>query len=158
MTHRFVPATRELAGHLVVDAPIETAFPCFSPLGERAWVPGWDPELLGPPGASWEQGQIFRTREATGDAIWIVTRLERAAHAVEYHRVEPGRYVARVRVECRRVTDRQTEVRVSYVFLGLSSDGNADIAAMSAEAYAEKMARWTRWIGDSLARKGGTAV
>ena len=69
-----VAGSREFTGNLSIRAPIQTVFELFSPLGERAWVPGWNPELLHPSNVSWGQGQIFRTREETGEAIWIVTR------------------------------------------------------------------------------------
>lgn len=147
---RFSPRSIRLAGSIRLHGPVEKIFPLFSPLGEKAWVPGWDPELLHPPGATWEPGLIFRTKEERGDAIWVVTHLDRRTHHVEYHRVEPGRYVARVRVACRPLDPRITEATVEYEFVGLSETGNADIAVMSEDAYAEKMSRWTNWINDSL--------
>jgi hypothetical protein len=137
----FIASTRELTGHLSVPAPIEVAFELFSPLGERLWVPGWNPEILHPPDVAWEQGQIFRTREERGDAIWVVSALDRAGHRAEYHRVEPNRYVARVRVQCTASADGTTGVTTSYQFVGLSPEGNGEIAAMTAEAYADKMAQ-----------------
>ena len=142
------PASVEFTGELAVALPIDGAFELFSPLGEKLWVPGWDPELLHPPGASWERGLIFRTREEKGDAVWIVTDLDHAAHRVEYHRVEAGRYLARVRVQCARAAERQTRVTVSYAFVGLSPDGNAEIARMTPGDYVDKMQRWERWIGE----------
>lgn len=144
------PRTIELRGGLVVEGPPEEVFELFSPLGEKAWVPGWDPELIHPPGVTWERGLVFRTREERGEAIWIVTALDRRRHEVEYHRVEPGRYVARVSVVCSARGERQTEVRVTYGFVGLSPAGNEDIARMSAEAYEEKMRRWQGWIAAHL--------
>jgi hypothetical protein len=33
----------EFKGRFVVPAPIETVFDLFSPLGERNWVPDWNP-------------------------------------------------------------------------------------------------------------------
>jgi hypothetical protein len=110
-------------------------------------VAGWNPELIDPPGVAWADGQIFRTKEELGDAIWIVTRLDRDRHFVEYHRVEPERYVARVRVTCRATGADTTEAAVTYRFVSLSQRGNNDIAAMTPEAYAERMDRWRRWIG-----------
>ncbi len=150
----FIPQSREHSGSLSIHASIDSVFELFSPVGERAWVPGWSPELLHPPGASWAQGQIFRTREPTGDAVWIVTRLDRDAHDVEYHRVEPQRHVARVRVRCTASSGTITTVVVTYAFIGLSREGNDQIAAMTAEAYAEKMSRWQHWIDAHL----GTAT
>jgi hypothetical protein len=151
---RFVSRSIRLSATLTLGGPVADVFELFSPLGEKLWVPGWDPELLHPHGVAWATGQIFRTREELGDAVWVVTRLDRAAHAVEYHRVEAGRYVARVEVRCAAASDRTTEATTTYEFVGLSERGNADIAVMTDEAYAEKMARWKGWIDAALARRG----
>jgi len=143
----FVPASIDLTGGFEIAAPPDLAFEFFSPVGEKAWVPGWDPELLHPPGVSWARGQIFRTQEERGEAVWVVVALDRARHDVEYVRVEAGRYVARVRVCCQPGDAAHTRVTVGYTFVGLSDAGNADIAVMSQAAFAEKMARWQEWIG-----------
>lgn len=141
----FVPRSKTLRGTLTVDAPVERAFPLFSPSGERLWVPGWDPEVLDPQGADWEEEMLFRTRDEHGEAVWVITRLDRAAHEVTYHRVEPGRYVARVEVRC-LPGDSGTKVETSYRFVGLSDAGNAEIDAMTDADYAAKMERWAGWI------------
>lgn len=146
------PRSIELSGRFRTPCDVATAFELFSPLGEKKWFPGWDPELLHPPGAPWERGLLFRTQEERGEAIWIVTALDRERHEVEYLRVEAGRYVARVAVRC-RPQGAATDVEVRYSFVGLSETGNADIAGMSAAAYEEKMRRWERWIGEHLARR-----
>jgi len=149
----FTPASIRLVGAIRLLAPLDIVFELFSPLGEKLWVPGWAPELLHPPGTSWAAGLIFRTRDETGDAIWVVTRLDRAAHEVEYHRVEPARYVARVAVRCAALAPEATEATIEYEFVGLSNQGNAEIAAMTQETYAQKMARWTVWINEHLSRQ-----
>jgi hypothetical protein len=142
-----------LRGRLPVGAGIADAFPLFSPEGERRWVPGWDPELLHPSGAEWEEGQIFRTRDETGDAVWLVTRLDRRQHRVEYHRVQPGRWVAHITVQCRELEGSRTEVETAYAFVGLSAVGNREIDAMTQESYDAKMTRWTEWIARYLERR-----
>jgi hypothetical protein len=146
----FTARSIELGGGFTLPMPPEAAFGFFSPLGEIAWVPGWDPELIHPPGVAWERGLIFRTREERGDAIWVVTALDRDRHEVEYYRVEAGRYVARVNVRCSATADGRTDVRVTYTFVGLSEVGNQDIAAMSEAAYDDKMRRWQGWITTHL--------
>jgi hypothetical protein len=149
----FSPASVELSGGFAIAAPVDAAFELFSPLGERSWVPGWDPELLHPPGVTWARGLIFRTREELGEAVWIVTALDRDRHEVEYWRVEAGRYVATVRVRCHAPDSGATEVAVTYRFVGLSDAGNREIAGMSPAAYAEKMLRWKGWIHGSLSAR-----
>ena len=142
----FMARSIELGGTFTLGPPPDATFELFSPLGEKRWVPGWDPELIHPPGVDWERGLIFRTREERGEAIWVVTALDRARHEVEYHRVEAGRYVARVAVRCSASAGGGTDVQVTYTFVGLSDVGNQDIAAMSQQAYEEKLGRWKGWI------------
>jgi hypothetical protein len=146
----FAARAVDLSGGFAVAAPLDAVFELFSPMGEKRWVPEWNPELLHPPGVEWERGLIFRTQEELGEAVWVVTVLDRERHEVEYHRIEPGRYVARVRVRCRARGARQTEVEVQYGFVGLSDAGNRDIDAMSQAAYEQKMRRWQGWISDCL--------
>jgi hypothetical protein len=147
----FRPAVAAFRGEVPVPAGPEEAFPLFSPEGERRWVPGWDPEILHPAGGDWREGQIFRTREAKEEAVWIVTRLDPARRQVEYHRVEPGRYVARIEVGCVSAAEGETRAEVVYSFIGLSEEGNREIEAMTQEEYQVKMKRWTAWIKDCLA-------
>jgi len=149
----FIARSVVFTGKIELVGPVELVFPLFSPLGEKHWVPDWEPELLHPHGVAWEEGQIFRTREETGDAVWIVTRLDRANHRVVYHRVESNRYVARVEVQCRPVMQDFTEATIIYAFVGLSESGNQEIAAMTEPFYAAKMERWTKWINDHLSAR-----
>jgi hypothetical protein len=149
------PRSRRLTGGFTVAGPVEAVFPLFSPLGEKLWVPGWDPELLHPADVEWEAGMIFRTRERTGDAIWLLTRLDRAAHEVEYFRVEPGLYSAKVAVRCGEVPGGFTRVATSYEFVALTPAGGAEIDRMSAAAFDDKMRRWQEWIGVHLANEAG---
>ena len=155
----FTPRSIELSGGFTLQAPPDATFGLFSPLGEKAWVPGWEPELLHPSGVDWAQGLIFRTRGESRDAIWVVTRLDWSAWSVEYHRVEPDLYVARVSVQCTSLTDAVTEVATEYEYVGLSERGNAEIAGMTPESYMEKMSRWSSWIqGRSVMRSSACAT
>jgi hypothetical protein len=54
--------------------------------------------------------------------------------------------VARVAVRCEGLPEGTTAVAVSYRFVGLSPEGNAEIEIMTPEAYAQKMDRWKEWI------------
>ena len=72
--------------------------------------------------------------------------LDPKRHHVEYHRIEAGRYVARVLVRCSPIGHGETSVDVAYTFVGISDIGNADIASMSQAAFDDKMRRWRGWI------------
>jgi hypothetical protein len=151
----FAAASIDLSGGFSISAPVDAAFELFSPSGEKLWVPGWNPELLHPPTVNWARGLIFRTQEEQGEAIWVVTILDRDRHKVEYWRVEPSRYVATVRVHCQARDLARTDARVTYTFVGLSDGGNREISAMSDTAFEEKMKRWQEWIDAHLSRDRG---
>jgi hypothetical protein len=142
-----------LVGTISLFGSIEEIFPLFSPEGEKLWVPDWNPVLLHPPDTDWAEGLIFRTEGEMGEAIWVVTRLDRAAHKVEYYRVEPGRHVARIVVSCSAIADQLTEAATSYEYIGLSESGNTEIAGMTQESYAVKMEGWSEWINEYLSRR-----
>jgi hypothetical protein len=148
----FIPVTRRLTGEFTSAGPVDVVFNLFSPLGEKSWVPEWDPELLHPPGVTWERGLIFRTKEDRSDAIWIVTHLDHPTHHVEYHRVESNRYLARVEVQCTALSAVETVVETTYEFVGLSNEGNEEISAMTEDGYRRKMTRWRDWIEAYLMR------
>ena len=146
----FEPKVATLTGAIVLDGPIQRVFPLFSPLGERAWVPGWNPEILSPRGAEWEQGMVFRTASEDTEAVWVVAEFDQRAHRVVYYRTEPGRLVARVEVSCQEVDQQRTRAMVTYSYVGLSDAGNAHIDEWSESAYASKMAHWQEAINGSL--------
>jgi hypothetical protein len=146
----FRAASVELTGSLSVTSSIDDAFDLFSPAGETAWVAGWSPEWLCPASADWVAGQVFRTRNNGNEVVWGVAALDRQAHCVEYHRLEPGRHVARVRVQCSASVTGQTEVVVRYHFVGLSGEGNEEISEMSPAGHAERMLKWQHWIEQYL--------
>jgi hypothetical protein len=142
----FVPESVDLHGSFRVALPVDRAFPLFSPRGEEVWVPGWKPEILHPAGATWEEGLVFRTYDDGVDVVWFVAKLDHAAHRVTYHRVERGRAAVTVTVACDAVDASSTEVKVRYVFVGISDDGNAQIRALTQEAFAGKMQKWGEMI------------
>lgn len=138
--------TIRLDGSFTLDLSAARAFPLFSPEGERAWVEGWDPEILHPENGSWSVDQVFRTRSDGRETTWIVTQLDPEKHTVKYWRVEGGDLAATVAVRCAEVERARTRVEVSYAFFALSHEGDAEIAAMSEPAFAEKMKNWKRAI------------
>ncbi len=150
----FEARTATLTGTIVLSAPVPEVFPLFSPLGEKGWVEGWNPEILFPRDAEWTEGMIFRTASGDGDEIWVVAELDLHAHLVVYYRTEPGRLVARVEVRCCALDGGRTEATTVYSYVGLSEMGNRVVAEWTNEAYRSKMERWEKNINDYLRRIG----
>lgn len=126
-----------------VAAAIDVVFPLFEPLGERAWVPGWSPNMLYPPSGTAQQGTVFTT-DATGEAttLWSIADYDAEQHYVRYARVTPGSRFGWVEVMCSTVSAGTTDVRVSYTFTALSEAGNAYLDAMTEEAFAAYIESW----------------
>lgn len=146
MSDTFRSTSRTFAGRVEVAADPDSAFGLFTPLGEKRWIEGWNPEIVYPTGAEMAEGMIWRTRTDDREDVWIVSRYDPTAHEVCYYRVEPGRMVARIDVRCREIADSCTEVTVFYMHTALSEAGNDAIAAMTEEDYAAKMRRWQEAI------------
>jgi len=154
---RFQAAAVTRTGHLQFAAAVDTVFPLFTPLGERHWAQGWDPEILYPKNLDVTAGMVFRTQEAV-EHVWTVTRYDPAAHTVAYNVVAPGVLVRQIEVRCRATGANRTEVTVTDSYIGLSPEGNAVAEKIDEAAYAKKMAHWQQAIGAYLAsaKKPGT--
>ena len=144
--------SRTFHGTVRVALPVDEAFPLFSPLGEKAWVPEWEPELVHPPGEEWCEGQVFRTVHDGQESVWFVARLDRAGHEVVYHRVDIGLSATSVTVHCSASGPDAAVAKVDYRFVGLSGEGNSFVREQTQEAFDAKFARWEKWIAEALAR------
>lgn len=148
------PTSREASFR--VDAPIDRVFPLFTPLGERAWARGWDPEMLSGETA---RGTAFRTVGAGGvESVWIVTRYEPAAGAAGYARVAQGSNVGLVDVACTAAGDA-TDVAVRYTLTGLGADGDAFVREfLSPARYDAFIDEWRTAIAAALGAQAPTAA
>ena len=143
------PASR--MGSFRLDAPCARAFPLFTPLGERTWAQGWNPELLS---GSEERGSVFRTRSHDTETLWIVADYRPAQGRVSYARLKQGSNFGLVDVECRDVAGG-SEITVRYTLTGISAEGDAFVRDFLAEeAYASFIDEWQRTI-DAVLKEGG---
>jgi hypothetical protein len=156
MTIDFLPAHRTRSATIRLDAPPERAFGMFTPLGERAWAQGWDPEFLHPLDGEACAGSIFITRAGGGETIWTTIVHEPPARAA-YSRVTPGLHAVIVEVRLRGSDNGGTLADVSYAFTALTPAGNDAVAEM-VEGFDRWMAEWETSINRALAlNPAGTA-
>jgi hypothetical protein len=113
----------------------ERAMHLFTPVGERLWVPHWDPRFpAGESGDGSAPGTVF----LTGDTHWVV--VDRAPDRVRYARVTPG-------------------VRAGTVEVVVRPDGDAAIADVTYELtplaegddYAPAIHEWEAAIAAAIA-------
>ena len=152
MTTDFLPAHETRGATIRLDAPRETAFGMFTPLGERAWAQGWDPEFLHPPDGRACQGSVFVTRAGGRETIWTTIVHDPPARAA-YSRVTPGLHAVVVDVRLRDAEDGGALADVSYAFTALTPAGNDAVAEM-AGGFDGWMEEWQTSINRALAAQG----
>jgi hypothetical protein len=143
-------------GHLQFDAPIETVFPLFTPLGEKHWATGWNPEIVYPRDRDIAEGMVFRTQERV-EHVWTVVRYDPAKYTVAYNTVGQGVAVRQIEVRCQAAGANRTDVTVTDSYIGLSPVGNSLVEGLTESAYAAKMAHWKEAIGAYLAQVAKSA-
>jgi hypothetical protein len=137
-----------------IDAPCARVFPLFTPVGERAWAPGWDPEMLS---GHEERGSVFRTRAHGAETLWIVAAYEPEHGRVSYARLKHGSNFGLVDVECRDV-GTVSEVAVRYTLTGITHEGEAFVREFLAPNHYDAFIReWQRALTDALASSVDTA-
>lgn len=152
----FVPLHVERRHGFRLPLRAARAFQCFTPEGERAWAPGWDPEFLHPADGALRLGTAFLTREDGEPAptIWLVTALDPAGLRVSYARVTPASRIGLVRVAVTPETEEACRVEVSYVFTALTAAGNAYLAGLTEERYRAFIDSWREAILAAIAGGG----
>jgi len=133
---------------IVVDRPVEEAFPLFTPKGEEDWVPGWKPDYFAPESGETRKDMLFATGAGAERTWWTCLDWEPEAHRVRYLRLTPDSRAAFVEVTCRARDARTTEVTVSYDVQALGEAGERYIAGMTDEAFAGMIGAWSALIGE----------
>jgi len=133
-----------LSGELHVDRPVDQALALFTPVGERAWVDGWEPHFpAGELGDGTAPGTTFTTEHDGNRTFWVVVARDDAV--VRYARVTPGIAAGLVEVTCRADPRGGTRVVVTYELTALGDDGEAHLAQFAA-GYEDHLADWARAI------------
>jgi hypothetical protein len=136
-----------------IAAPLAAVFPCFTALGERAWAPGWEPELLS---GREQRGSAFRTRaDDRCETLWVVTDYRPDLGRVSYARVALGRHVGLVDVACQETGRAHTQVTVTYTLTPLGAEAEAAVVEfLEPPAFAAYVGTWQPAISAALGVSG----
>ena len=130
-----------------IARPMPGTLELFTPEGERAWAPGWDPTWLWPRDGATGVGMVFTTDHGGEHTIWTMTRYEPEQGRVQYVRTTPGTRLGVVTVECSPTDATSTRVEVSYAITALTEAGNAMLAELDEAAFASFIDSWKEAIG-----------
>ncbi len=141
-----MPSTQIASFHL--DAPPARVLPLFTALGEKAWVPGWEPQILS---GREERGSVFRTVRGDRETIWIVVDCRPSEGRASYARLAQGSNMGLVDVQCSAAPGGGTEVSVRYTLTGLNAEGRAFVTEfLQPEQYARMIEEWRTLVSAAL--------
>lgn len=126
---------------ITVSMPVDRAILLFTPLGERDWVGGWEPEFLHPADGETGVGMVFRTRHGGEETLWSCIDWSPGEHRVRYVRVTPGSRFGHVEVTCREA-GAGTVVSVCYALTALSTEGETLLADLDLARFREMIESW----------------
>ena len=124
-------------------APPEKVFPLICPVREGDWLPGWEYRLIFSQSGVVELGCVFSTPNGNGtETTWVVTEYDPVAFRIAFTWVNPGLVAAQIIVSLERNAQGTSDVRIRYVYTGLSSNGNREVERYSREWFQAKMENW----------------
>lgn len=132
----FISQRQIQEAEIQLSAPIKLVFPLFEPMGERNWVPGWEPVFLYPTSCKTEVDAVFlTTNEHTNPVIWTIMEYQPEKYFVRYLRVVPEDHIADICISCTEINSQYTQAKIKYVFTGLSEAGNTFVAKFTQEQF-----------------------
>ena len=132
---------RNVTGQFELPVTAAEAIGCFTPEGERTWVPGWDP--IYPAGERTESpGTVFITADGDVETVWVIENIDRDAYVATYCRVTAGRHAGVVRVSCDDRPNDCCVVLVEYNMTTLRPDRPQVLDAYDDDAFFAMMNEW----------------
>lgn len=110
---------------ILLKDEINKVFLLFSPLGERKWAEGWDPEFIYPENGDWVENMVFKTE--AGNTIeknynWILSHLNPKDYQVVYTVFTENR-VWTIKVQCTAQKKNETKAVITYTFAAFNEKG-----------------------------------
>jgi hypothetical protein len=131
-------------GGFDLGCDVDTAFPLFSPEGERAWVDGWDPQPVFPDQIAFSRDTVFREGTGAEEALWTIVDVDWQAHRAEYVRLAPASHSAHIIVTIEPAEAGGSDIVVSYAVAVFAADQTRLLDLFSEDIYAAKMQNWRR--------------
>ncbi len=137
---------KDYSHEIVVDRPASETFPLFTPKGEEAWVPGWNPTYIRPETGETCEEMIFTTGEGDEKTFWTCLSWQPDQWHVRYLRLTPASRVAFVDVQCRPDGPDRTRVRVAYQVHAISDHGRTYLEGLTESEFAKSINEWSDMI------------
>ena len=138
------------AGGFELPCSADTAFPLFSPEGERPWIKEWNPTPIFPDTIEFRGDTVFRQGIGDGDAIWTIVEVDWNSHRAEYVRVAPKSHAAHIVVKVDPAGPDRCYVNAAFTVTAFAEQGYSLLDSFSESAYSAKMKTWECQIREYL--------
>lgn len=140
-------------GSFALPCSADSAFPLFSPEGERLWINKWNPQPIYPQNAAatieFRRDSVFREGEANDESLWTILDADVTNHRAEYVRHAANSHAAHITVKIDPASEG-SRVTVTYVLTVFGPNAANLATSFSEPAYAEKMRSWQRQLTEYL--------
>lgn len=149
-----VHSRSQRSGSFLIPLKREDAFPLFTAEGERAWVPGWSPLVLG--SSPQEPGLVFLTDHGGESTIWTVIDSDRDQWRHRYSRVTPGVRAGIVEVAI-SPEGEMSRINVSYDMTALPNSGDEALMPYKEDSFRAMLDEWQSLIGHWIQTRAAIA-
>ncbi|MEE8332008.1 MAG: SRPBCC family protein [Acidimicrobiia bacterium] len=140
---------RKASGRFELPISAAEAIDYFTPEGERAWVPDWNPIYpTGDPSES--SGTVFTTSAGGVDTVWVVHRVDRVGYSSAYSRITVGHHAGTVHVRCEDLGSGRCAVAVEYDMTLLPGSDPSELDAYDEPSFAGMMDEWATEVSRTL--------
>lgn len=147
-----------------IDGSPSAVFPLLCPVRERDWLWGWNCNMVYSESGYAEEGGVFTTPGADGEAdtIWLITRRDEASHVIQFARITPDSRAVKLDIAVSEREESGSHVDIRYQFTALNEQGNRFTDGYSEETFLKLMRFWERSMnhylatGDTLAPDPGS--
>ena len=134
-------------GEFELPCAADTAYPLFSPEGEKHWVPGWSAKPVFPVNKMpLETETVFMTDEPHGPAMWMIAAADKRTRRTEYVAFEPKTHCGHITVRVEVIAAERCRVHARYTITAFGEHKKEFMQAFNQEAFGERMLRWKEWI------------
>ena len=132
----------EITQDFELPLPAERAIGLFTPKGEEAWVPDWNPRYIWPQTGETRREMLFTTGAGADSVIWTCLAWEPDLGHARYQKIMAPALAIFVDVRARPTQNGRSSVTVTYSYAPLSPEGERAVADIDQDAHRAALARW----------------
>lgn len=127
----------------IIVAPPAHVFPLLCPVREKAWLKGWDYQMIYSLSGYAEAGCIFSTAENGMEAIWVISEYDPENGRLQFIKTVPSLCVTQLEIDIQPSDcGNQSRVDITYRYTALTPAGQAQVEQITDAVFAKRLKFW----------------